>query len=676
MTTMGARKKPSQELRLAAALEFSRSVDPLVRRRALEMAATLGKEGADLLWNGLMDSEPMVRESAIQIGAQKLPAARLLSGVGSEGNSVLRTASIEAMRRKGAPSLPALKKGILAEDQDVVLFSVQILGSMPEIEAVPLLIPFLKHEDLNIAQAAVDSLGELKSTKAVGPLLEMLGGDLWLRFAAILALGRIGDARATLDLLGLIDDDTLGSTVLEAIGRIGDPSALARLCRALAFEDRYPPRDTILLAIGDCLRPTGARINTLAPDVTARFESEAFQRYVREAVRASKPQLRTAVNRFVQALYHPPLFPELIEHLDDETLSPETVAFIATLPMANGVEPILQASITHERAGVRAAALRVLGLRSEAWADPLLIARLSDPDPEVLSSAVRAISRRAPVGVFGQILPLLFHPAEAVRTRALEALPTLARRQDVDAVRELLLNCKTLDDQVTYVELSRRLERSAFTDIWLKLLPEASADLLRVLLRALGDGSGPEVRSHLLPFLDHPSSAIRTLAIESLSQSGEGHELGAEFHRRLLTDRECTYYLVRALGRLKYTPVEEDLEALYERAAPLEKIAILEAVGAMETPEAAHFLKAELESKDRERRRAAGASLARHFRDGNLPLFLKLARSEDWALRNTAAWAMGEMKSAEVRPHLKKLTEDPEEVVSRTARSAIDKLPG
>lgn len=639
------------------------------------MAALLGRDGAELLWNGLTDPDPIVRETAIEIGAAKLPAAKLLSGVGSEGNSVLRTASIEAMRKKGAPALPALRKGLQAEDQDIVLFSVQILGSMPEEEAVPLLLPFLKHDNLNIAQAAVDSLADLRSTRAVGPLLEMLGGDLWLRFAAILALGRIGDPRATLDLLGLIDDESLGSTVLEAIGRIGDPSALGRLSRALAHEDRYPPRDIILVAIGDCLRPPGSRIGALPRDVMAKFEHESFQRYIREAVRGPKPPLRAAANRFVQALGLQLLFPELIEHLEDETLAAETVLFYAGLPLAQGAEAILEAAITHENPGIRAAALRVLGLRSEPWCDPLLIARLSDTDPEVLSAAVRALARRSPAGVFQKIVPLLFHENESVRTRALESLPALAHHDDVESIRRLILASRSQEELVTYVELSRRLERLAFTDLWLDLLPGASSDLLRVLIRALGDGAGKEVTPHLLPYLDHPSSAIRTLAIESLSQSGESAELGPEFHRRLLTDRECTYYLVRALGRLRYAPVEDDLEALYEKAAPLEKIAILEAVGAMETPAAARFLKAELEAKDRERRRAAAASLARHFREGNFALFVKLSRSEDWALRNTAAWALGETKNAEARPLLKRMTEDPEDVVSRTARSALEKLP-
>lgn len=663
-------KSPRDE-RLQSALEFSRSADPLLRKRALETAARLGTAGADLLWSGFVDPEPLVRETAIRLGAARLAGARLLKGVASEANSALRTACIEALKLKGPAALPALKKGLSSPDPDVILFSLQILGSLPEPDSAPLLLPYLHHEDLNIAQAAVDGLGELKSRRAVGPLLGLLGGDLWLRLAAVIALGKIGDSRATLDLLGVIDDDTLGTTALEAIGRIGDPGAVDRLTLALVSEDRIPQRDDILTSLGECLKPSAA-----PPRPPEAVHAEPFLRYMADALASPRPALRAAANRFVRTFWLRPLYTALAEHLDEDTLSQETVSFLAALPADQGAEAVLRAALTHGRPGVRAAALRVLGLRSEPWGDPLLVDRLADPDAEVLASTVRSLARRHPPGVFPRVLPLLFHVSEAVRTRALEALPALAAPGDVAQVRELLKKTQDVEQRIIYVELSRRLDRDRFTDVWLGLLPGAPSELLRVLLRALGEVTTPEIRPHLLPFLDHPAHAIRTLAIESLAHATDADLLGPELHRRLVTDPDCTYYLIRALGRLKFRPAAEDLENLYDRAAPLEKIAILEALGAMETASASRFLKTELESKDRERRRAAATALARHFREGNFPLFSRLAKSDDWALRNTAAWALGETHRSDARAVLRRLTEDPEEVVARTAKSALEKLGG
>lgn len=663
--------------RLAAAREWCRDADPLVRGRGLELAAKLGRPGHDLIWAALEDRDAATRQAAIQLAARKLPALRLLDGVASEANSALRTACIDALKRKGPSAVPALKRGTLSEDPDVVLFTLQILGSMPEEEVAPILLGFISHPDLNIAQAAVESLGDLKCRRAVGPLLELLEGDLWLGFAAILSLGRIGDPRATLELLKLTGDESLGATALEAIGRIGDPSAIEPLCRELVREDRFPQRDAYLTAVGECLEKAGTEAPGLRdPQVAAALRGGPFRRYLRECLAAEVPELKAAANGLVRAYGDETLYPGLVEHLDQPALAAGTVAFLAALPEARGVESILREATAHPRAGVRSAALWVLGLRSEGWGDALLTAELEDRDPTALASAVRALARRRPAGTFEKVLPLLFHESEEVRNRALESLPYLVRPADVELLGRLIEETEPGGKLLAYVEVSRRLDREPFAKRWLARLPGAPTDVLRGLLRALGEVTGPEVTARMKPLLDHAEPSIRTLAIECLAHPENAAEVGPGLRTRLSTDPECAYYVVRALGRLRFREAAPDLIALHPKAGPLEKVAIIEALGAIGTPAAVRFLEAELHGRDRERRRAAAATLAKHHREGRLETFLKLAHAEDWSLRNTAAWALGEIGSPAAAPTLRKLTSDREEVVARTARNALEKLGG
>jgi HEAT repeat protein len=661
--------------RLAAAREWCRDADPLVRGRGLELAARLGRPGQDLLWAALEDRDAATRQAAIRLAARKVPAARLLEGVATEANSALRTACIDALKQKGPSAIPVLRRGTVSEDPDVVLFTLQILGAMPEEEAAPILLPFLTHPDLNIAQAAVESLGDLKCRRAVGPILELLEGDLWLRFAAILSLGRIGDARATLELLKLTGDESLGTTALEALGRIGDPSAIEPLCRELVREDRFPQRDSFLTAVGECLARAGSEAPAFRDaEALSALRRDPFRRYLRDCLASEAAELRAAANRLVRAYGDESLYPGLVEHLDQAELAADTVAFLGALPEASGVEAILRTAAAHGRAGVRGAAPWVLGLRTEPWGDEILSDALGDADPAVLASAVRALARRRPPGAFAKVLPLLFHDAEAVRTRALESLPYLAGPGDVERLGRLLEETAPGERLLGYVEVSRRLDREPFVALWLARIPGAPTDVLRGLLRALGEVTGPEVVASLRPLLDHPEPSIRTLVIECLAHPQNAAQVGPELRKRLGTDRECAYYVVRALGRLRYRPAAADLVAFHAGAAPLEKVVVLEALGAIGTPAAVRFLEAELHGRDRERRRAAAAALARHHREGRLGTFLKLAHAEDWSLRNTAAWALGEIGSSTAAPVLKRLTSDPEEVVARTAKSALEKL--
>ena len=513
--------------RLAVAREWCRDADPLVRGRGLELASRLGRGGHDLVWAALEDRDAATRQAAIALAARKLPAGRLMEGVALEANSVLRTACIEALKQKGPSAVPALRRGVASEDPDVVLFTLQILGAMPEEEAAPILLPFLSHADLNIAQAAVESLGDLKCRRAVGPLLALLEGELWLRFAAILSLGRIGDSRATLELLKLTGDESLGATALEALGRIGDPSAIEPLCRELVREDRFPQRDDFLSAVGACLAKAGTEVPALRDGaVTAALRADPFRRYLRECLASESPDLKAAANRVVRAYGDPSLYPGLVEHLDQPALAQETVSFLGALREAAGAGAILREAAAHPRAGVRSAALWVLGLRAEGWADEVVVAALADPDAGVLASAVRALARRRPAGAFEKVLPLLFHDCETVRTRALESLPYLALPPDVELLGRLLEEAEPGERLLGYVEVSRRLPREPFVARWLSRIAGAPTEVLRGLLRALSDVTGPEVTAALRPLLDHPEPAIRTLVIECLAHPENAAEVG------------------------------------------------------------------------------------------------------------------------------------------------------
>jgi HEAT repeat protein len=656
-------KQASRQERLLVAEGWCASPDPSVRLRGVELASRQGTGGAELIFAALTDVDSSVREAAIRAATRAVPPARLLDGVASEDDAVLRAAASEALRLMGPRARRALEKGLSSKDDDVVMFSLQIIGGAGLEECVPHVIERLAHPNTNVAQAAVDALAAIRTPAAVGPLVGMLTGDQWLRLAAVLALGRIGDPRAVVDLVPLIEDELVGSAAVEALGRIGDASAIEPLCRALAAEERTVERDTLLVALGRCLAASGAR----PPVGTALAPAEP---YLLTAMRANDPDLREAANRVARAFAIASLAPELVAHVDDSPVAAETVEYLARLPEGSGIAAVLTRAAADERPGIRAAALRVLARRSEAWGDALLARALEDPEPSVVAGAVRGVATRMAPGAFTELLPLLFHSSEKVWSRAFEALRVVARPEDEARLKELVRSASG-PELLAYVELSRRLDPARFADAWLARLDDAEPELLKLLLRALAAAPGAGVKERLVPYLEHPSATVRTLAIEALSHGTPAPGIAQELHRRLLSDRECSYYLVRALGRLKHTAAVEDLVTLFVPAPALEKVAILEALGAMETPRAGRFLEDELASRDRERRRAAAAALARHYREGRLQLFLRLAADEDWAVRNSAVLPLAELGGARAHGALKRLLEDPEEVVRRSAAAAM-----
>src|SRR6185369_1042796 len=102
-------------------------------------------------------------------------------------------------------------------DGEVVMFSAGVLARTGSPAAIPHLVSLLDHEDINVVQQVIDSLAQLRSTLAVDSLLKLLDREPWLRFAAVHALGEIGDGRAVSALLPLLEEDSMRDVVLGAL---------------------------------------------------------------------------------------------------------------------------------------------------------------------------------------------------------------------------------------------------------------------------------------------------------------------------------------------------------------------------------------------------------------------------------------------------------------------------
>lgn len=129
------------------------------------------------------------------------------------------------------------------------MFATQILGDVKASVPVEPLIELLTHEDKNIAQAAIETLGKRRAIEAVNALIDVLENDFWLQFAAINALGEIADARALTPLIARLGDDMYRGEAAEALGKIADPRAMGPLLDLWKAETWPPLRARVTLAI-------------------------------------------------------------------------------------------------------------------------------------------------------------------------------------------------------------------------------------------------------------------------------------------------------------------------------------------------------------------------------------------------------------------------------------------
>src|SRR6185436_6920292 len=168
----------------------------------------------------------------------------LIEAVADQADARRRNAAMDALATGGARSVPALVRGLRHPDGEVVMFSAGVLARTGSPAAIPHLVSLLDHQDTNVVQQVIDGLSQIRSTLAVDALVGVLDRDPWLRFAAVHALGEIGDPRAIRSLVPLLEDETVRDAVIEALGKIGSVDSLATLSTLLRDS-----RDSVTFAV-------------------------------------------------------------------------------------------------------------------------------------------------------------------------------------------------------------------------------------------------------------------------------------------------------------------------------------------------------------------------------------------------------------------------------------------
>ncbi len=143
-----------------------------------------------------------------------------------------------------------------ADDQPSRLEGVRQLGGVEdEPKAVGYLLQAANDPDTAVRLKAIDVLGQIRSKDAVPQLVQQLfmrGTDEVAKQRILVALGRIGDERATkpiLDFLARDGDDRVRGNAIFALGEIGDEAALPALGRIAEESDERSLRSVAQTAM-------------------------------------------------------------------------------------------------------------------------------------------------------------------------------------------------------------------------------------------------------------------------------------------------------------------------------------------------------------------------------------------------------------------------------------------
>jgi HEAT repeat protein len=140
-----------------------------------------------------------------------------------------------AMRAAVDRALEPLQSRLTDSRHEVVVAAAEFLGITGSPQAIPLLLPLIRHPADVVREAALLALAEIGSRESVRPAMPALKDDsVVVRLAAAKVIGVTGDAAATGVLVRRLEteeDEGVQAELLRAVGRLNAPEALEVLAK-------------------------------------------------------------------------------------------------------------------------------------------------------------------------------------------------------------------------------------------------------------------------------------------------------------------------------------------------------------------------------------------------------------------------------------------------------------
>lgn len=431
------------------------------------------------------------------------------------------------------PALVAAMNDRFEDGSSVKAAATTALAKLRDATAIPLLVSELVLLDEGSSRSVAEALVAFGSL-AVSPLLELLAdpNQATARVWAARILGRIGDSRATEDLIARLHDrdDLLRMAAAEALGAIEDPRAVQPLVRATLRDPAPQVRAHSAAAVarieGD--RAIDVLVAALAdPDYATRLRAlEAFEAiqvedtsHLESALRDPNIDVR---RRAALALERVGYLDRVIGELTSADRTVATRAYGALFELGNvGLLDSVVAYIHHESFEVRALVARVCGELAVARVAPLLRARLNDEAWPVRAAIATALGRLKAPDTAAAVVKLLVDPEEPVREAAADALTSFPPNELTEHLRFLTAayDAGSVVVRTQMVILVARFEGSGADPLLVRASTDASDAVRLRAVTALGDRGGEVRVQPLVARLTDASLDVRMAAVAALGSA-------------------------------------------------------------------------------------------------------------------------------------------------------------
>jgi HEAT repeat protein len=634
----------------------------------------------DAILSALEQADRSLRAVAIAEASRTVDPEDLIKAMGEQENHVRRNAAIGALTQGGARTIPSLIRALHDKDPEVVLFAVGVLGKTRDPAAIPHLVSMIDHEDINVAQAAIDSLSQLRPMLAVDALVGVLDRDPWLRFAAVHALGEIGDPRAIRSLVPLLEDETVRDAVIEALGKIGSVDSLATLSTLLRESQDSVSFAVCLRAIGEVLAnyPNEHALRNVTEWVKLQSDASSSSELQSRLLEVLAPEDNDGTNdepdamaakgaaaSVVRALRLRPLYTSLVLAGRHPMLR-EMLQF-CVVSIGPDTAPSLRLGLEHPNHHVALVACRCVGTMGLTEFAPKLEALVTHPSEELRIAAIDSLSRLHAVKAIKTIVQQLTDPSVTVQKAARAALSSMESEEVTSQLLFVKVDPVARRGALEVMQTNPNPRQLAFIRA---ALTDPQPDVRCAAILALAAQPRHEMLKPLEPLLNDPVLAVRRVAVNVLGKTRDARVrelLLAQIERDPGTRAEA----ILAVSKVGDASVAPHLIEIFDRESEPVRLAIIEALAELKQPLAEPMLVRLLADGSPNIRRAVVKALLAFASPAAMRHVVTAARDTDWQVRFTIAEQLP-LAHESARAAIERLCMDANRRVADTARQRLE----
>ena len=581
--------------------------------------------------------------------------------------------------------------------------SMKTRGNIDNGFSIDPVLDCLNHEDADLRCDTARTLGKIKETKAVQPLIDSLAKDSEsdVRIMATESLGMIGSPKAVDTLITAllaeetdmpIDDDNefdwdpqwdIQLHAARALGRIKDPKSIDPLVKLLKEEEAMDISDTIIWALSqipddrsmeiiiDLLKDKDPVLRRRAAKALGNMDRPEAAKALMDALLDMDANVRINAARALSTKNDPSILVALVLLLKDPVgeVKSEVAKIIGEMghpQTADHIMPLLD----DDDVDVIGQAVEILGDLKESRAAEKLIELLADPAlPHKYKIAI-ALSR---INNLDSLKPL----ADLARNRKEESLARIEAINAVGAIAgdltlEVLQDCALDSERVIYCAACIALIKVD--------TPEALAVLTSMLEeKEEEEEEKTEGEKEASEETEQPESSEKETASDELQDEDEDEN---EDEEEVTTEKddlelERKKFIVNILGSTTNAKAVDAIYSIVENDVEELKTAALESLAHMKEKKAIPHLLPLLKSENRDDRLMGLASLGRigHPDEKAVEEITKLLPEEkDTYVRQMAANALGDLGASDAVEALLNSLEDPYQEVRKSVVTALGKL--